>query len=167
MHSFASVTVAARRGRARWFAVIAVVMAAVLLPTGCTAAGDQLVDATFIPVSPVSTMPSSPDETGNSMDDETLDQLAALSDLSEPRDWTHYLYFDDGPSALAAADQATEDGWDLVRLDIAETRDSWVVIMEQKNVVVTPQLVRETRHYFEDLAASAPGGLYDGWEASV
>ncbi|WP_084606084.1 ribonuclease E inhibitor RraB [Agreia bicolorata] len=104
---------------------------------------------------------------GDPLDDETLRAIGERSDLTLPRNWIHYIYCADEAGAQVIAGAASEDGWDLQRVDHAASGTGWVVIAEQKGVVVTPERVLSARAFFERLALTVPGGDYDGWEASI
>lgn len=106
-------------------------------------------------------------ETSSSLDEQTLRAVSARSDLSLPRDWVHYIYCADEAGAQVVAIAAVQNGWELERVGVASPGYSWVVIAEQTGVVVTRERVQEARIFFEHLAASVPGGDYDGWEASI
>ncbi|MFB2584584.1 ribonuclease E inhibitor RraB [Herbiconiux liukaitaii] len=104
---------------------------------------------------------------GNPLDDQTLRALGKRSDLTVPRHWIHYIYCADEEGAQVIAAAASQDGWDLQRVDHAASGTGWVVIAEQRGVVVTPERVQSARAFFEQLALSVPGGDYDGWEAGT
>ena len=106
--------------------------------------------------------------TGHEGDDELLTQIAQHSDLEAGRHWVHYVYVADEDAARRAAEQVTEGGWDIQRVDLAASGGpEWVVIAEQHGAVTTPDAVRTARQFFESVAAAHPGGGYDGWEASL
>jgi Regulator of ribonuclease activity B len=117
--------------------------------------------------------------TGNEDDDEILRQIAARTSLDLPRSWEHFLLLPDEGAARTAAERLAEQGWEVTiaapgadedeeaGLDDPQARPDWCVIAGQQSVVLTPGLVREARELFEDLAAGAPGGSYDGWQASI
>ena len=105
--------------------------------------------------------------TGNPLDDDMLREIGARSDLTLPRHWVHYIYCASESGAQTMATAASGDGWDLQRVGEAASGGGWVVIAEQRGVVLTPERVTSARMFFEQLAKSVPGGDYDGWEASV
>jgi hypothetical protein len=111
-------------------------------------------------------MPSIP-PTGHPLDDRLLAEIAKRSDLENPRHWIHFLYVADEEAARSAAELVESAGWDLQRVDVASDGGGWVVIAERHNAVTSPEAVAEARQFFERIAASTPGGDYDGWEASV
>ena len=89
------------------------------------------------------------------------------ANLDQPRHVLHFSYF---PSALAAAEAGTElqgHGWIVeVRDPLPAYPDSWSLVCERPDAVLTPDFVRESTDLFEAVAA-LHGGEYDGWEASV
>lgn len=106
--------------------------------------------------------------TGHPGDDRLLQRIAQQSSLTARRHWLHYLYFPDEPSARSAAEVIRRAGWDLHEVDVAaDGSESWVVIAEKQAAVTDAESVRAARTFFEGVAASAPGGEYDGWEASL
>jgi hypothetical protein len=114
--------------------------------------------------------PSTPSltPTGHAGDDELLAQIAQHSDLEAGRHWVHYVYVAHEDAARRAAEQVAEGGWDIQRVDLsADGGSAWVVIAEQHGAVTSPDAVRTARQFFESVAASHPGGEYDGWEASL
>lgn len=106
-------------------------------------------------------------QTGHAGDDQLLRQLAARSDLNQPRHWVHYLYFPDEQQARAAAGDIEYAGWTLTKVgpDPGDGTD-WVVIAE-RHTATTPQAVKEARQFFERTAHTHGAGEYDGWEASL
>jgi hypothetical protein len=106
-------------------------------------------------------------DTGHQGDDELLEMMASRGDLGRPRHWVHYLYVADEPAAQTAAERIGVQGWSLQRIDSAAQGPGWVVIAEKHDAIVDAVSVPEAREFFEDLAASLPGGDYDGWEATL
>ena len=106
--------------------------------------------------------------TGHAGDDELLAQIAQHSDLEAGRHWVHYVYVAHEAAARRAAEQVTAGGWDVQRVDpAADGGSEWVVIAEQHGAVTRPEAPPPPRQFFESVAASHPGGEYDGWEASL
>jgi hypothetical protein len=105
--------------------------------------------------------------TGNLLDDLLLAQIAKRSSLEKPRHWVQYLYVADEEAVRSAAELVEGAGWQLQKVDIAADGGGWVVIAERHDAVTSPEAVIEARQVFERIAASVPGGDYDGWEASL
>lgn len=88
----------------------------------------------------------------------------AGADLSEPRQVLYFLYFDSQESAAAAADVARSEGF---QTEVGEdSSDQWSVMCEKRSVVLTKERVLADSSLFERIA-SAHGGQFDGWQASV
>lgn len=104
-------------------------------------------------------------QTGDSGDDEVLRQIAAVSPLSSPRHWVHFLPCRDEAAARAAAAELVGAPW-TVSVTHRRRRD-WCVTAEQADVVVCASAVRQARTFFEAVADRIPGVSYDGWHASV
>jgi hypothetical protein len=105
---------------------------------------------------------------GHDGDDQLLAQIAQHSNLETGRHWVHYVYFADERAAREAAEQISNGGWLIQRVDSsAAGGPEWVVIAERHNAVTTPESVRAAREFFEAVATAHPGGEYDGWEASL
>jgi hypothetical protein len=123
--------------------------------------------------------------TGDPDDDEVLRQIAAVSPLSSPRHWIHFLPCRDEAAARAAAAYLAGEhlaGAELAGAELAgaeltsaawtvsvthRRRRDWCVTAEQADVVISAPAVREARTLFEAVAARIPGVSYDGWHASV
>ncbi|HVX45559.1 MAG TPA: ribonuclease E inhibitor RraB [Mycobacteriales bacterium] len=110
---------------------------------------------------------SSLESTGYPDEDKFLQHLASLSPLSKPRTWDHRLYFTTEAGARTAAGTIEAAGWRIQRLDHSDDGSGWVVIATQDGVVTSVDAVRRAREFFDGIAASVPGGVYDGWEATV
>ncbi len=97
-----------------------------------------------------------------------MEQLVkAGADLTEPRHVLHFLYLPDRDRARLAADEAAARGFEVaVREPLPQYPEQWTLVCERHEVVLRPEIVRDTTDYFEALAATH-GGDYDGWEASV
>lgn len=101
--------------------------------------------------------------TGHPGDDQLLGMLAkAPGGLEAPRHWLHYLYCGDAAGADTLEREAVAAGWTVRRV----VPDYHGIIAERR-VAITPAAAVGTRAFFEKLAASVPGGEYDGWEASA
>ncbi|WP_332642260.1 ribonuclease E inhibitor RraB [Aeromicrobium sp.] len=102
--------------------------------------------------------------TGHAGDDQLLAMIAQSDGgLEVPRHWLHYVYCDDNEGAAVLEAGAAAGGWTVQRVvpehsGIVAEREDWPV-----NLETVPQV----RAFFESLAASVPGGDYDGWEASA
>jgi hypothetical protein len=110
--------------------------------------------------------------TGNPEDDELLRQIAARVPLDQPRSWIHYVYAQDEPSAQLVARLllrvAYQDaGFDVEIYAPDEADESYCVVAEREDTVLTADLVRNTRGLFELVTAQIPGTEYDGWEVSM
>lgn len=101
--------------------------------------------------------------TGHTGDDLVLAEIAKRSDLSQPREWEHFLYFADEISAFSAAQEMRSAGWDVTtdRQDDGQ----WLVIASQEQAITSPATVMKARQFFEGIAAARPGAEYDGWGA--
>lgn len=102
--------------------------------------------------------------TGDADDDQLLRLLArAPGGLDVERHWIHYLYCadDDGAAELQAKAEAA--GWTVKRV-VPEYHG---IVAERHDLVINPDSTRSTREFFDALAASVDGGMYDGWEASA
>lgn len=102
--------------------------------------------------------------TGHPGDDQLLGMLAKAPDgLDTPRHWLHYVYCGDAAGADTLEREAVTAGW-TVRRVVPEHHG---IVAERSDLAITPSAVVEARAFFEKLAASVPGGEYDGWEASA
>lgn len=100
-------------------------------------------------------------------DAQLLQVLATRSGpLERPRHWVHYLYAADEPSARSAAAVIADAGWGIQRTDPAAEGPGWLVVAERHDACLSEGSVREARGFFEAIAMSTAGGMYDGWEAS-
>jgi hypothetical protein len=89
------------------------------------------------------------------------------ANLDEPRHVVHFLYFDSKDAAAAAADELASHGWaSEVRHPLPEYPNQWSLVCEQHDVVLHPEVIRQSTDLFESVAARH-GGEHDGWEASV
>ncbi|GAA1162776.1 ribonuclease E inhibitor RraB [Nocardioides aquiterrae] len=105
--------------------------------------------------------------TGHPGDDLVLAHLGADSDLSQPRDWAHYLYFHAESHARAAAEVVAAAGWEVTVGPVSVAGMGWGLVAEQQGVVTSPAAVRDARTFFEAVASRHGAGLYDGWEAGL
>ena len=100
-------------------------------------------------------------------DRQILEKLRELgSDLSQPRDVRHYLYFRDEETARRVGEQLTTNGYS-VTVDRAAGDDAglpWLVLANVQ-MAIDEQVIEAERERFEHLAGAA--GEYDGWEAEV
>jgi hypothetical protein len=95
--------------------------------------------------------------------------LAALinagANLTEPRHVLHFIYeLVDETNARAAADAVA--GWQATAKPPPEGYDTWSVTFERHEYVLIPDNVAADAATF-GAVATAHGGQYDGWEASV
>ena len=87
--------------------------------------------------------------------------------LDEPRHVVHYLYLPSREAAELAAADAEAGGFTTdVRDPLPQDPSSWVLVCERRDVVLDPDLVRDSTDRFEAIARDH-AGEYDGWEASV
>lgn len=104
-----------------------------------------------------------PGPTGHPWDDRLLALLADTPrGLSAPRDWIHYLLCSTVPGQQELVRTLVADGW-----TVRPVTEPLGVIASREDLAVDPANVRAMRAYFEALAASVPGGDYDGWEAEA
>lgn len=102
--------------------------------------------------------------TGHPGDDQLLGIIAQREGgLESPRHWVHYVYCDDEAGAAILEAGASEGGWLVERV----APEYHGVVAERVDLAVNPATVPEARRFFESLAATVPGGDYDGWEASA
>ena len=96
-----------------------------------------------------------------------LDQLAKNgADLTASRHVIYYSYAPSEEVARAMGREAESAGWSAqVSEPLPNAPDQWSVICETYSVT-TPDFVRETDDFFQDLA-DRHGAEYDGWEAST
>lgn len=100
--------------------------------------------------------------TGHSGDDQVLSQLTQLgNDDRSPRLWEHFVYCDDEDGAATLESGATAGGWSVERV-VPEYHG---IVAKRSDLPVNAKTVAEARGFFERLAASVPGGEYDGWGA--
>ena len=91
--------------------------------------------------------------------------LNAGADLAAPRHVLHFIYdLVDEASARQAA--AEVEGWQTSVKPPPEGYETWSVTFERQGYVLSPENVAADAAAFS-AAASAHGGHYDGWEASV
>jgi len=101
---------------------------------------------------------------------EDLQVLAALvnagADLAGPRHVLHFIYelVDEGAARQAA--DAVGAGWQSTVKSPPEGYETWSVTFERQGYVLSPENVTADAAMFV-AAATAHGGQYDGWEASV
>jgi hypothetical protein len=101
--------------------------------------------------------------TGDPLDDKVMQQLAKQGvDFNVPRDWVHYVYCDADEGASRLQADAESAGWKVRR--VAEGSG---IVANRDDLPVNGSTVPTVRAFFRGLAASVPGGDYDGWEASV
>jgi regulator of RNase E activity RraB len=93
--------------------------------------------------------------------------VRAGADVHAPRHVLYYLYFEHPDRAAAAATDAAGLGFDTeIREPTAGTSDSWTLVCERHDYMLTLDAVRENTDSFEEIAARHEGD-FDGWEASV
>jgi Regulator of ribonuclease activity B len=110
--------------------------------------------------------PSSRDERLNYLSDtkETTKALEGESEISEPRQVRHYLYFPTETSARDAAEVLKADGYSA-HVRRSKAQDSWLLQLTAHTQLDENELSK-TMTYLKSLAA-AKGGEYDGWDALV
>ena len=92
---------------------------------------------------------------------------AAGADLREPRHALFFLYVPGEAAATELAGVARAQGWEVsVSGPSHPDDDDWCVVCERQDVVTDPSTLPALSSSFLDLA-TAHGGRYDGWEASV
>ncbi|MDR1427550.1 MAG: ribonuclease E inhibitor RraB [Bifidobacteriaceae bacterium] len=101
------------------------------------------------------------------MDAMVLAGVAKYSDLAEPREWTHYLYVADEAAARSLAIVVADAGWEIETVYEKPDGNDWVVVAEQRGVVLDKARVRKARTFFERAVSHFEGGNYDGWETTV
>jgi hypothetical protein len=92
--------------------------------------------------------------------------LQAGADLAEPRHALYFLYLPSEQIANEAADAARNAGFRVTVREPLEGDDQWSAVCEVDDAVLSPDFVRTTTDFFDDLAGSL-GGVCDGWEAAV
>ncbi|MBT1545410.1 ribonuclease E inhibitor RraB [Curtobacterium aurantiacum] len=85
-------------------------------------------------------------------------------DLSEPRDWVHFVYFPDEVSARAASARIAATGWNVA---VKPSGAEWYVAADQQNVLVDDTRLGEAVRFFEGITAETSGAQWDGYEASI
>jgi hypothetical protein len=85
-------------------------------------------------------------------------------DLSEPRDWVHFVYFPDEASARAASERIAAAGWSVA---VKPSGAEWYVAADQQNVLVDDARLGEAVRFFEGIIAETFGAQWDGYEASI
>jgi len=100
--------------------------------------------------------------TGHDLDEQTLAKLQEIgADSDTPRLWEHFVYCDDESGAAILESRASEAGWDVEQFDAKPHG----IVASRRDRPVNTQTVADARMFFEGLAASVPGGDYDGWGA--
>jgi len=100
--------------------------------------------------------------TGHPGDDQLIGIFAKTATGKDaPRDWVHYVYCDTDEGAASMEEAAVSAGWTVRRLITGEG-----IRASRADLPVNDTTVPPTRAFFEGLAASVPGGDYDGWEAA-
>lgn len=98
----------------------------------------------------------------HSGDDQVLEQLTKIGANDQtPRPWEHFIYCDDEEGAALLAGGASAAGWSVDR--VAPGYNG--IVARRSDIPVNSKTVAEARDFFERLAASVPGGDYDGWGA--
>lgn len=85
------------------------------------------------------------------------------ADFSEVREVIHYVYSTNRDALADAAATTTAAGW---ATSMNAYEDTFVVEFAT-NKVINADVIAGDRLLFEGIAASLPGGDYDGWVASV
>lgn len=100
------------------------------------------------------------------MDQMVIDQLRDLgSDMDQPRDTRHYLYFRKRHVADEVGRGLSERGYKIEVAPGATDEETWLVLASH-DLVVTIDSISLIRSSLEKLAAEH-GGEYDGWEAAA
>jgi Regulator of ribonuclease activity B len=105
--------------------------------------------------------------TGDPEDDKVLRMLASGGPLDAPRHWMHFLYCSNEAAARGAARAIEEAGWTTELARDPDGAPVWQILAEQHGVVISAELIRQTRSFFTHAAEILPGGEYDGWAASA
>ena len=90
-------------------------------------------------------------------------QLAQQGALDKPHDWVHHFVSATEDSALQAATAMKRSNWDITDVRPTDDNSGWLVVIRRKAVVLSYDLVRETRSYFTSLEGATPNGKYLGW----
>ncbi|WP_439691433.1 ribonuclease E inhibitor RraB [Curtobacterium sp. SP.BCo] len=85
-------------------------------------------------------------------------------DLSQPRDWVHFVYFPDEGSARAASERIAAVGSTVA---VKPSGAEWYVAADQQNVLVDDARLGEAVRIFVSIIAETPGAQWDGYEASI
>ena len=90
-------------------------------------------------------------------------QLAQQGALDKSHDWVHHFVSATEDSALQAATVMKRSNWDITDVRPTEDNSGWLVVIRRKAVVLSYDLVRETRSYFTSLEGATADGKYLGW----
>lgn len=103
-----------------------------------------------------------------SLCEEDYDLVQALescgADLTEPRHVLHYVEVIDELTAARLAQLGAQ--WRASVSPPTELEETWFVVFEREDRVLSPTNIVADRHLFETMAAVFDGG-YEGWEACV
>ncbi|WP_203566503.1 ribonuclease E inhibitor RraB [Aestuariimicrobium ganziense] len=103
----------------------------------------------------------------NRGDRRTLKALAKHSDLSQPRDWTHFVHCLDEAGARAAADRIRSAGWTIIGRERISDDGGWLVVAGLDQAVLDAGGVARARAFFSSLEREITGLTYQGWEAGA
>lgn len=107
-------------------------------------------------------------DTFDNLCEEDRDLVRALegcgADLSAPRHVLHYIETRTEAMAIRMAELGA--AWDVSISPPTEDDDTWFVVFEREDRVLTPTNILADRHLFETMA-SVHHGEYEGWEACV
>lgn len=95
-------------------------------------------------------------------DQQVLQQLTELgADPHAPRLQEHFVYCDNEDGAAVLEAGAATAGWTVRRV----VPDYHGIVAKRSDLPVNAETVSDAREFFEALAATVPGGDYDGWGA--
>ena len=110
--------------------------------------------------------------TGHPEDDQLLRQIAARVPLEQPRNWIHYIYVPDEPSAQMVARLLLRVAYQDVGFEVEiyapdAAGEPYCVIAERQGTILNADLVRQARKLFAVITSHVSGADYDGWEVSM
>jgi len=98
-------------------------------------------------------------------DRQLVDALSSCgADLDEARHVLHYIEVETEVTAMKVADLGAQ--WAASISPPTQDDETWFVVFEREDRVLSPTNILADRHLFETLA-SVFDGIYEGWEACV
>lgn len=98
-------------------------------------------------------------------DRQLVDALESCgADLNQPRHVLHYVECRTETMAIRMSELGAD--WDVSISPPTEDDDTWFVVFERSDRVLTATNILSDRHLFE-MMASVHRSTYEGWEASV